>query len=237
MSPSMTSSMYSNLLPTPTRRSFLQFHGVDSAFYCWLNGTLVGFSKDSRLPAEFDITRLIRPGTNLLAVQVWVGREGGGSLVPAGLSTRPPRPAVPNTNLLFRWLRGVERGSLLLNLTLTRWLLQCSHPHAPNHSPLFFLCAGHRCNLPKRSAAPFHPITASSHCRSCAGQTQPTLRTKTCGGLAVFTGRGGGRGGGDEAEGGGGGGGGDEADGGGGGGEAEGLASTGRGYERARGAS
>ena len=77
MSPSMTSSMYSNLLPTPTRRSFLQFHGVDSAFYCWLNGTLVGFSKDSRLPAEFDITRLIRPGTNLLAVQVWVGRGGG----------------------------------------------------------------------------------------------------------------------------------------------------------------
>ena len=55
-------------LPVP--RAFLQFDGVDSAFYCWLNGQLVGFSKDSRLPAEFDVTDMIVCGSNLLAVQV-----------------------------------------------------------------------------------------------------------------------------------------------------------------------
>jgi beta-galactosidase/beta-glucuronidase len=46
------------------------FHGVDSAFYCWLNSSLVGFSKDSRLPAEFEVTRFLKEGNNLLAVQV-----------------------------------------------------------------------------------------------------------------------------------------------------------------------
>lgn len=48
----------------------LVFEGVDSAFYCWLNGSLLGYSQDSRLPAEFDVTGAVQPGTNLLAVQV-----------------------------------------------------------------------------------------------------------------------------------------------------------------------
>ena len=39
------------------RRVFLHFAGVDSCFYLYLNGQLVGFSKDSRLPAEFDVRR------------------------------------------------------------------------------------------------------------------------------------------------------------------------------------
>lgn len=56
----------------PTRQ-FLTFHGVDSAFYTWLNGVFVGFSKDSRLPAEFDVTDHLQDGSNLLAVQV--GKE------------------------------------------------------------------------------------------------------------------------------------------------------------------
>jgi beta-galactosidase len=51
-------------------RAFLQFDGVDSFFYVWLNGSLVGFSKDSRLPAEFEVTPLIQEGENLLAVEV-----------------------------------------------------------------------------------------------------------------------------------------------------------------------
>ena len=38
------------------RKVFLAFEGVDNALYVWLNGTFVGFSKDSRLPAEFEIT-------------------------------------------------------------------------------------------------------------------------------------------------------------------------------------
>eukprot|EP00887_Chlorella_sp_A99_P002901 scaffold6.g2901.t1 len=42
--------------------SFLVFEGVDSAFYAWLNGQLLGYSQDSRLPAEFETTGMLRPG-------------------------------------------------------------------------------------------------------------------------------------------------------------------------------
>lgn len=52
------------------RRIFLGFGGVDSAFYLWVNGTLVGYSEDSRLPAEFDVTDYVQPGRNTVALQV-----------------------------------------------------------------------------------------------------------------------------------------------------------------------
>jgi len=52
------------------RDVFLNFDSVDSVFYVWLNGREVGFSTDSRLPAEFDITPFLRPGVNTLAVKV-----------------------------------------------------------------------------------------------------------------------------------------------------------------------
>ena len=48
----------------------LVFDGVDSAFFVWCNGHLVGYSQDSRLPAEFDISRRVRAGDNDLAVMV-----------------------------------------------------------------------------------------------------------------------------------------------------------------------
>ncbi len=54
----------------------LHFGGVSSAFYCWLNGDLVGYSQDSRLPAEFDITPLLQSGKNLLAVRVYRWSDG-----------------------------------------------------------------------------------------------------------------------------------------------------------------
>jgi len=49
----------------------LHFEGVSSAFYCWLNGHLVGFHKGSRVPAEFDVTPYLKKGDNLLAVRVY----------------------------------------------------------------------------------------------------------------------------------------------------------------------
>ena len=52
------------------RRVRLTFDGVCSAFTVWLNGQEAGFSKGSHMPAEFDITGLLEPGPNLLAVQV-----------------------------------------------------------------------------------------------------------------------------------------------------------------------
>lgn len=53
------------------RRIFLEFGSVDSAFHCWVNGAEVGFSTDSKLPAHFDITPLLKPGANHLAVRVY----------------------------------------------------------------------------------------------------------------------------------------------------------------------
>jgi len=57
-------------------RTFLQFDGVEAAFYCWLNGNLLGYSQDSRLPAEFDVSQHLQPGENLLAVQVMKWCDG-----------------------------------------------------------------------------------------------------------------------------------------------------------------
>ena len=52
------------------RRIIIRFDGVESFFYLWINGEKVGFSKDSRLPAEFDITTYVRSGTNTVTTQV-----------------------------------------------------------------------------------------------------------------------------------------------------------------------
>lgn len=51
-------------------RTFIVFEGVDSAFYIWVNGNFIGYSQDSRLPAEFDITDSLKAGKNFFAVQV-----------------------------------------------------------------------------------------------------------------------------------------------------------------------
>jgi len=50
--------------------AILRFDGVESAYFVWVNGTYVGFSKGSRLCAEFDITGYLREGENVVAVQV-----------------------------------------------------------------------------------------------------------------------------------------------------------------------
>jgi beta-galactosidase len=53
------------------RDVYLTFDGVESAFYVWVNGERVGYSEDSRLPAEFNITKHLKDGENLLAVEVY----------------------------------------------------------------------------------------------------------------------------------------------------------------------
>jgi beta-galactosidase len=50
---------------------YVHFDGVDSAFYVWVNGKRVGYSEDSRTPAEFEITGLLQDGENLIAVEVY----------------------------------------------------------------------------------------------------------------------------------------------------------------------
>ena len=47
------------------------FDGVDSAYDFWINGQYAGYAEDSRLPSEFAVTKLLKPGKNMLAVKVY----------------------------------------------------------------------------------------------------------------------------------------------------------------------
>jgi len=58
------------------RTVFIRFEGVASAFYLWVNGQKVGFSEDSRLPAEFNIQKYLKEGENQLAVEVYRWSDG-----------------------------------------------------------------------------------------------------------------------------------------------------------------
>ncbi len=55
---------------------FVEFDGVDSFFYLWVNGQYVGFSKNSRDAARFDITRYAHVGENVIAVEVYRNSDG-----------------------------------------------------------------------------------------------------------------------------------------------------------------
>ena len=55
---------------------FIHFGAVKSAFYLWINGEKVGYSQDSKTPAEFDITTYIHPGENLVAMEVYRWSDG-----------------------------------------------------------------------------------------------------------------------------------------------------------------
>ena len=58
------------------REIILHFGAVKSAMYVWVNDKKVGYSQGSKLPAEFDITSFIRPGSNTLAVEVYRWSDG-----------------------------------------------------------------------------------------------------------------------------------------------------------------
>lgn len=51
-------------------KAFLNFEGVDSCFYVWINGIYVGYSQVSHMTSEFDITELVKEGENTIAVLV-----------------------------------------------------------------------------------------------------------------------------------------------------------------------
>lgn len=55
---------------------FLHFGAVSSAFYVWVNEKLVGYSEDSKMPAEFNITSFLKGGKNSLAVEVYRWSDG-----------------------------------------------------------------------------------------------------------------------------------------------------------------
>jgi len=58
------------------RQVFIHLGAVKSAFFIWVNGEKVGYSEDSKLAAEFDITKYVKPGENLIALQVYRWSDG-----------------------------------------------------------------------------------------------------------------------------------------------------------------
>jgi beta-galactosidase len=58
------------------RRNFITFDGVDCAFFLWVNGEKVGFSVNSRNAADFDLTNYLKPGKNMIAVEVYQYSSG-----------------------------------------------------------------------------------------------------------------------------------------------------------------
>ena len=57
-------------------RAFLNFEGVDSCFYVWINGSYAGYSQVSHMTSEFDITDLLQDGKNTIAVLVMKWCDG-----------------------------------------------------------------------------------------------------------------------------------------------------------------
>ncbi len=58
------------------KQVFLHFGATSSAMYVWVNGHKVGYSQGSKLPAEFNITRYVKPGDNKVAVEVYRWSDG-----------------------------------------------------------------------------------------------------------------------------------------------------------------
>jgi beta-galactosidase len=71
--PNNTVNSYRRTFEVPetwtNRRVLLTFDGVNSFFDLWINGEKVGMGKDSRTPVEFDITKHLKPGKNVLALE------------------------------------------------------------------------------------------------------------------------------------------------------------------------
>lgn len=99
------------------RETYINFDGVDSFFYLWINGKYVGFSKHSRNTASFDITSYLnKKGENTVAVEVY--RNSDGSFLEAQDMFRLPGifrsvylTSAPKTHISdLRVLAGMDGG-------------------------------------------------------------------------------------------------------------------------------
>ena len=58
------------------KQVIIHFGSVTSNIYLWVNGKYVGYSEDAKIAAEFDITKFVKPGDNLIAFQVFRWCDG-----------------------------------------------------------------------------------------------------------------------------------------------------------------
>lgn len=109
------------------RNVFINFDGVDSFFYLWVNGHYVGFSKNSRNTSTFDITSYLNKGDNTVAVEVY--RNSDGSFLEAQDMFRLPgiirdcyltsRPEVSIADLAVRTVGVDGSGTASLSIDAT----------------------------------------------------------------------------------------------------------------------
>lgn len=107
---------------------FLDFEGVESAYYVWVNGELAGYAEDSRLPSHFNISKLLKKGKNTLAVKVF--RYSDGSYLEgqdywkySGIERSVylyarPQSRVKDFQMTSELINGYKDGELKLNVLL-----------------------------------------------------------------------------------------------------------------------
>jgi len=112
------------------RRIVLHFGSVKSAAFVWVNGREVGFTKGSKTPSEFDVTDVLRPGENTVAVQVY--RFSDGDYLEdqdywkiSGLERDVFLYALPATHIGDYWVRpqldsALRRGTLAVDVRIRR---------------------------------------------------------------------------------------------------------------------
>jgi beta-galactosidase len=112
------------------RRVILHFGSLKSAGWVWVNGREAGFAKGSKTPAEFDVTDLLRPGENTVAVQLY--RFSDGDYLEdqdywkiSGIERDVFLTAVPQTHIRDYWVHAdldstLRSGTLAIDITIAR---------------------------------------------------------------------------------------------------------------------
>jgi len=111
------------------RQTTITFNGVSSAFYLWCNGQKVGYSQDSRTPAEFHLDRFLKEGENTIAVEVYRYSDGSylecqdfwrlsGIFRDVYLTSEPPL-FLEDITIHSDLVDDYKNGSLSLDLKLT----------------------------------------------------------------------------------------------------------------------
>ena len=125
--PNNTVSSYRTTFTVPAdwagRRTFLAFDGINSFAYVWVNGQKLGFTKDSRTLQEFDISPIVKPGENKLAVEVFRWNDGAwledqDFWRMSGLYRDVYVHSKPTLHLLDHEVKATHDGSLSLNAEL-----------------------------------------------------------------------------------------------------------------------
>ena len=115
----------------------IQFDGVNSAFHLWCNGEWVGYSQDSRLPAEFDLSNFLHTGVNQLSVMVLRWSDGSyledqdmwwlsGVFRDVTLLTKP-NVAIKDVEIITQLDESYRDAVLQVNTTLTPSFLSAAN--------------------------------------------------------------------------------------------------------------